>query len=234
MIILDDRIILESNECKASAILGQEDIKLQHEHIEKAIRQASRVVYDATSSKAVKLLLDNIDKIKDAVSICPMSWVYNETGYRTAELCWYDTFSNCNKRTNTYGQKLLSILTLHAVIGTQRRLRGASVDIRYRGILSANIELPYDINRIDGYMANIYSECDVTEEIMWDISDELWHCRMFILNYEFDRIMNQGDSGTIRIYKDKHENDDEDIDSILEIFDRYNINASNIRRYNCV
>lgn len=234
MIILDDSIILENNECKASAILGQEDIKLQHEHIEKAIRQVSRVVYDARSSKAVKLLLGNIDKIKDGVFICPMSCMYNETGYRTAELCWYDTFSNCNKRTNTYGQKLLSILTLHAVIGTQGRLRGASVDIRYRGILSANIELPYGINRIDGYMTNIYSECDVTEEIMGHISDELWHCRMFILNYEFDRLMNQGDSGTIRIYKDKHENEDEDIDSILEIFDRYNIKASNIRRYEFV
>ena len=230
MIILDNKIILESNECKASPLIGRTDIELQYRHIEKAIGQASRVVYDARSSKAVKLLLDNVDEIKDDVLIHPMSWINEARDHIIVGLCRYDLFEEENKSIQTDEQKLLSILVLRATICLQRELKQASVSISYGSILSAKIEFPSDANRMFGYIVQTVSRTKVTPEKVAHISDDLWKHEWFIQNCDLNGFNLQGQRDTIRIGSMKDEFKDEDADEIQEILSKHNVLALNIRR----
>ena len=236
LIILEDCIILENNECKAASLVGAEDIKLQYKHIDKVIGQASRIVYDARSRVAVELLLENIDKIKDAKIIYPMSFLDSESSIeeRVADLCWYSTFLCESKIVNTEEQRLLSILVLRAIICTHRELCSAGVSISSNGVIQAKVQLPYGIRRMDGYMAHICSTCNVTAEMVENISDELWKNGMFMLCYDFNRFINQGQRDTIHICKNKPGFKDDDTSIIQEILTRYGIETLDIRRYNWV
>ena len=234
MIILDDSIILENNECKTLSLIGGTDIKLQYKNIEKAIGQASRVVYDARSSNAVNLLIDNIDRIKDDVLIHPMSWINGARDNRIAGLCWYNIFEGENKSIQTDEQKLLSILVLRATIYMQRELKYAEVSISYGSILSAKIEFPFDACRIFGYIAQTVSRVSITLEKVAHISDELWKHGWFIVDCNLNGLRLQGQRDTIRIGSMKAEFKDDDVDDIQEILSKYNVLALSIRRFTCL
>lgn len=230
MVILDNKIILESNECKTSTLIGGTDIELKYKHIEKAIKQASRVVYDAISNNAVKLLLDNIDRINDDVLIHPMSWIDEVRDQRIVSLSRYDLFEEEDKSIQTDEQKLLSILTLRATICMQRELAHASVSISHESILSAKIEFPYDAEMIFGYVVQTVSSVKITPEKVAHISDELWNHEWFIQNCDLNGFRLQGQRDTIRIGSMKDEFKDEDADEIQKILSKHNVLALNIRR----
>lgn len=145
MIITDRGLLLENEELQSAAIVG--NVELQYDRIDKVLRIANKVIYDAQSERAVQVLVKYIERNCVQMNrIIPAFRFRNVSWYETAETVKCNSKLNYREMVEYRSEKACSILenaVNHYIMISKHNIEDAGCTIGTSG----NVDLRINCKR---------------------------------------------------------------------------------------
>lgn len=153
MVITDRGLLLENEELKSAAIVG--NVELPYDRIDKVLHIANKVIYDAQSERAVQVLVKYIERnCIQRHRIIPAFQFRNVSWYESAETVKCNSQLNYREMVEYRSEKACSILenaVNHYVMMSKHNIIDGGCTIGTSGNIDLRINYKHG-NRMDVYM----------------------------------------------------------------------------------